>query len=119
MPRVNNAEDIPTKGEKLIIVADLQGILHFRIFDFAGRMVVDTNETQMPDKARQTRGLKSRLYNTEWRYYGVADAVRSIVGHIPEREEYAALDVQLGDWIPGKVSELQDCVGDFCVWGIR
>jgi hypothetical protein len=61
MSSVNDVSDMPTDGKNLIIVADVQNVLHFRIFDADGKRVVDTDENQLPDKAPQIAELKSLL----------------------------------------------------------
>ena len=40
MSPVIDVGDIPTEGKNLIIVADVQGVLHFRTFDADGRLAV-------------------------------------------------------------------------------
>jgi len=59
MYSVNDVNSIPTEGKNLIIVANVQNVLHFRIFDADGKRVVDTDENQLPDKAPQIAKLKS------------------------------------------------------------
>ena len=63
MSSVNDLSDMPTDGKNLIIVADVQNVLHFRIFDADGKRVVDTDENQLPGKAPQIADLKSLLNN--------------------------------------------------------
>ena len=53
--------DIPTKSKSLIIVADVDHVLHFRIFDGDGRMVLDTDEKKMPELARPIDELRTQL----------------------------------------------------------
>ena len=45
MSSVNDVSGIPTEGERLIVVAAVHDVLHFRIFDGDGKMVVDTDES--------------------------------------------------------------------------
>ena len=52
---------IPDKGNTLIIVAILDHVLHFRIFDSNGKMVVDTDEKSVIDQATQIEALRSQL----------------------------------------------------------
>src|SRR5262249_23063597 len=58
---VNDARDLPAAGRELVIVARVQNVLHFRIFDSDGKRVVNTDEKQLLDKAPQIAELKSRL----------------------------------------------------------
>jgi hypothetical protein len=81
---------IPTHGKNLIVVASIEDVLHFRIFDQAGNMVVDTDEKKLSAKAGRIAELKNRLENL-WAPHKLTDeernqiitAVTSIVGHIP------------------------------------
>src|SRR5690606_10676459 len=53
---------VPTSGTNLVVVGtDNDDTLHFRIFDAAGNTVVDTDETQLPDKAAAIAALKQQL----------------------------------------------------------
>jgi hypothetical protein len=61
MSPVNDVNSIPTEGKSLIIVANVQDILHFRAFAADGKKVVDTDESQLLDKAPQIAELKSLL----------------------------------------------------------
>jgi hypothetical protein len=85
---VNNASGIPTTGKSLIIVARVNQVLHFRIFDGAGKMVVDTNTTRLTDQARPIEDLRKQLESlwpphelTNSEKARVIAAVTSIVGH--------------------------------------
>jgi hypothetical protein len=53
MSPVKDVNSIPTSGSRVIRVANVQGVLHFRIVDFPGKLVVDTGENQLRDKAPQ------------------------------------------------------------------
>ncbi len=68
MPAVTNVISIPTKDTNRIIVADVLGVLHFRIFDADDKRVVDTDENQLPGKASEIAGLKTLLTG----FWGVA-----------------------------------------------
>jgi len=61
MPSVNDVSDIPTEGERLIIVAAVHDVLHFRLFDGDGKVVVDTNENGLADQAQQIENLRKQL----------------------------------------------------------
>ena len=47
MPSVKDVSEIPTTGEDLIIVAAVDNVLHFRIFDANGKVAVDTDEKKV------------------------------------------------------------------------
>jgi hypothetical protein len=88
MSPVKDVGDIPTGGKNLIIVAAVDQVLHFRIFDGAGNRVVDTDETKLPRQARPIDDLRKQLASL-WSLQGliksekdrVITAVTSIVGH--------------------------------------
>ncbi len=61
MSSLKGKSDIPAEGKDLIVVADVQKVLHFRIFDAVGKDVVDTDENKLSVKATQMAGLKSLL----------------------------------------------------------
>jgi hypothetical protein len=55
MPAVKDPDDIPTRGNDLVVVADVNGVLYFRIFDGDGKRVLDWAEGLYGDE------LKKRL----------------------------------------------------------
>ncbi len=61
MPSVTNVSGIPTAGDSLVIVANVDHAPHFRIFDGHGNMVVDTDETKLPQQAQRIEDLKKQL----------------------------------------------------------
>jgi multidrug efflux pump len=79
---------LPKEGKDLIIVAAVNQVLHFRIFDGEGNVVVDTGEKSLPAQARQIKELREQLQGL-WPPYEltrndkerVIPAVTSIVGH--------------------------------------
>ena len=88
MPAVNDVSGIPTAGKSLIILAIVDHVLHFRIFDGDGKVVMDTDEKRLTEQARgledlgeQLEGLwpPHKLTNSEKGQ--VIDTVTSIVGH--------------------------------------
>ncbi len=56
-----DASGLPREGKNLIVVADVDKVLHFRSFNGDGKMVVDADETSMPEKAGQIDELKRQL----------------------------------------------------------
>jgi hypothetical protein len=84
---LEDASGIPTAGKSLIIVATVKKVLHFRIFDGDGRMVVDTDETKLATQAGPIDELRKQLENvgpphelTESEKARVIAAVTAIVG---------------------------------------
>jgi hypothetical protein len=44
LPPVRSVEDFPASGRDLIVVGDFYGVLRIRIFDGAGKIIVDIGE---------------------------------------------------------------------------
>ncbi|RUL83085.1 membrane protein insertase YidC [Tautonia sociabilis] len=55
---LQEADAMPKQGERLVVVADVLGVLHVRIFDDEGRRVVDADERQFAAKPTQLARLK-------------------------------------------------------------
>jgi hypothetical protein len=92
MSSVKDAGDIPGGGKNLIIVAAVNRVLHFRIFDGDGKMAADTDETRLTEKAQSIEDLRKQLASlwpphklTVSEKGQVIDAVTSIVGHTLSR----------------------------------
>ena len=90
MSSLNDVSGIPTEGKNLIIVAAVNNVLHFRIFDGDGKVVVDTDEKRLTEQARQIEDLRKQLESlwpphelTRSDKGRVITAVTSIVGHTP------------------------------------
>ena len=88
MSSLNDVSGIPTEGKNLIIVAAVNNVLHFRIFDGDGKVVVDTDEKRLTEQARQIEDLRKQLESlwpphelTRSDKGRVITAVTSIVGH--------------------------------------
>jgi multidrug efflux pump subunit AcrB len=60
MSRLNNLRIIPTTGKSLIYLAEVDDVLHFRIFDADGSMVVDTNENKLREESRPIDEFKKK-----------------------------------------------------------
>ena len=58
---LSHVSGIPRTGKSLIVVAAVDQVLHFRIFDGTGKMVVDTDATSLTQHARQIEDLKRQL----------------------------------------------------------
>jgi hypothetical protein len=88
MSAVSDMSDVPKLGKNVVIVADVDHVLHFRIFDRDGRMIVNTDEKRLKGQARQIEELRKQLKNlwpprelTENEKCEVITAVTSIVVH--------------------------------------
>ena len=98
MSSVNDVNRIPTEGKNLIIVANVQGALHVRAFAADGKRFVDTDESQLPDKAPQITKLESLLSDLrdvpelpQSDKERVISTVTSIVGHTQLENKQVAL----------------------------
>jgi hypothetical protein len=88
MSEVNGVSRIPTEGKNLVVVAAVDQVLHFRIFDRDGKMVLDTDEKRLTERVRPIEALRNRLERL-WPPHeltgnekdGVITAVTSIVDH--------------------------------------
>jgi len=90
MSSVNDVSDIPKEGKNLIIVAAVDNVLHFRMFDGDGKVVVDTDEKRLTEQARQIEDLRKQLVGlwpphqlTGSEQDRVITGVTSTVGHTP------------------------------------
>ena len=88
MTSLKDVSGIPTEGTNLIIVAAVNSVLHFRIFDGDGKVVVDTDEMRLAEQARQIEDLRKQLESlwpprelTRSDKGRVITAVTSIVGY--------------------------------------
>ncbi len=87
---VSDVTDIPKAGKSLVIVAAVKNVLHFRIFDFTGRVIADTDETKLGRQAQQIENLRKQLDSlwlshelTKSEKERVVATVTSIIGNIP------------------------------------
>ncbi len=90
MSSAKNVSDIPRQGRDLMIVAAVGGVLHFRIFDHDGKLVVENDENSLRARTRQIEDLRWHLVGlwpphelTQSEKGRVVTAVTSIVGHDP------------------------------------
>jgi hypothetical protein len=86
----SDVSNIRSSGTNLVIVANVNGELYFRIFDDGGRIIRDTNETLLPKQSEPIADLKRQLDNLRHPYQPtgpeqdrVIAAVTSIVGLTP------------------------------------
>jgi capsular exopolysaccharide synthesis family protein len=122
MSSVKDVRGIPTEGKNGIIVAAVDHVLHFRIFDGDGKMVVDTDEKRLTEQARkidekrlteQTRQIEDLRDQLESFWHRgaltwsendrVITAVTSIVGHtrtthLADVERQTLIARRLEDW---------------------
>ena len=58
---VKHVSGMPTAGRKLVVAADVDHVLHFRIFDDDARLVVETDEKAIMGKAEPLKDLRVQL----------------------------------------------------------
>ena len=61
LTRASALADLPTEGRSLVVVAEIDGALRFRIFDAGGRQVIDVAESDLASQSTAIANLKSRL----------------------------------------------------------
>ena len=61
MASMTDASNIPTEGKNLIIVAAVDDVLHFRIFDRNGKRVNDTDEKKLTKQPQKIENLRKEL----------------------------------------------------------
>jgi hypothetical protein len=61
MPSVDDVHGIPTPDKSQIIVARVKNVLHFRIVDSDGQMIVDTDEAKLTKQPVRIEDLSNRL----------------------------------------------------------
>jgi hypothetical protein len=88
MSALDRKKDIPRAGKRLIVVAAVKDVLHFRIFDGGGKRVVDTDGTKLTTQAGAIEDLRKQLeslWSPHKLTYGerakVRPVITSIVGH--------------------------------------
>lgn len=88
LPSVKDVGGIPAAGKNVIIVAAVNKVLHFRIFDEGGKKVVEADEKQLTGQARPIEDLRKKLASlwaprvlTGSQKGEVIEAVESIVGY--------------------------------------
>jgi Protein of unknown function (DUF3485) len=64
IPSVNNVSSIPTAARNRVIVAEVGNVLHFRIFDGTGKIIVNVDETSLKTQARAIAELRQSLKNS-------------------------------------------------------
>jgi hypothetical protein len=103
MPAVGDINDIPKSAKTLIIVANVRGVLHFRVFDGDGG-TLDADESRLTDEAGTIADLRKRLENLwpprrlgEEEKVQVINAVTSVIGHNPNAK---AIDGEDYTYIP-------------------
>jgi WD40 repeat protein len=88
VPPAAGAGAIPARGNNQVIAADVGHVLHFRIFDSNGKMVVDTDEKKLVNREVEVEGLRKRFKDlwpphvlTRGETGDVLAAVTSLVDH--------------------------------------
>jgi hypothetical protein len=85
---VRNLNQLPARGKDMIVVGSVADVLNFRVFDGAGKKVVDTDEKKLTEQSRQIQDLRSHLAGfgprrapTRTEKDWILAAVTSIVGY--------------------------------------
>jgi hypothetical protein len=107
MPSVKVVSGIPTTGDDLVIVADVDHVLHFRIFDGHGKIVVDTDEKKLTGQARRIDELRKQLEDlwppqkpTQSERVQVNASVASIAGYTwPQLPRWVIVLTSCSHWL--------------------
>ena len=54
-----------TKNDKLVVLADIDHVLHFRIFNREGRIIVDTDENRLKGTPKNSKALRKDIESLE------------------------------------------------------
>jgi hypothetical protein len=73
---VSDISDIPDKGNNLIILANIENVIYFRLFDEDGAIVVDTDETKLPTRTGPIADLR-KLWGNLWVDHTITDEEHS------------------------------------------
>ena len=111
LPGLANPAAIPGAGVSRIVVAEVGDVLHFRIFDVAGKVVVDTDETRLVDRDKELEHLRRRLKDarpprvpTRREEQRIIAAVIPVVDQARSREDDERLEQLLEELIAGSTS---------------
>src|SRR5690242_5296840 len=108
MPPVKDVSDVPSAGTRLIILVVVDQVLHCRIFNDGGTMVVDTDEGRLREQGAPFKDLREQLESlwpphelTESERDRVIAAVTSVVGRIQTVEAMEAKErLAVAYWRP-------------------
>ncbi len=60
-PSLKSIIGYPQDFKRLMVLAEVNGLLHFRVYHADGRLLVDTNEARLASKATEIKDLKSLM----------------------------------------------------------
>ena len=96
---INGRDELPVKGKNLIVLAVVNNVLIFRLFNDGGTIVVDTDETKLTAQAEQLAELKRRLGNL-WPDHTMTDEenyqIISIVALLLARTPPGSFEIGVG-----------------------
>ncbi len=81
MSAVSDVREMPARGKDLMIVAAVDSILHFRVFDSDGDLVVDTDEKRLTKRTPQIEELRKQL-GEMWPPHELSRAEQGWVSHV-------------------------------------
>ena len=80
----SSVDDLPLEDEGLMVIAQIDSELHFRVFDAAGQQLMDAHESELGDQTSALNDLRNRL-NSLWATTNLATSdKRSIVASAGE-----------------------------------
>ena len=104
MPSVKEVNGIPTEGKNLTIVAVVDQVLFFSMFDSDGKRIVNTDEKKLTKQARQIEDLRKKLESL-WLPHELSRSekdqvianVAAIVGQDRSQPDLGSLRARLAD----------------------
>ncbi len=98
LPPVKDVASLPQRGNKLFVVGTVGDELHFRIFGFDGKIVLDTAEKKLTEKTEQIESLKKDL-TALWPPHSLATTEKNyLVSTVASVVGYSLKDVNISDY---------------------
>ncbi len=112
LPAAPNTDSLPTRGNRLAVVAKIDDKLHFRVFDDSGLRSADLNESDLAEKPEEIERLRQTLLTvwppepiSEAQAAEVVAAIGSILGLTTYTLENFSAAFANGRWPRGKLED--------------
>ena len=115
MSALEDVAEIPSAGNDLNIVASVNGVLHFRVFDRQGKLVVDADEKKLSGQAGEIERLKGQLESL-WAPHELSGREKSrLIKAVAEIHDLAPLGLHADDIMARLIPEYRKRVKDAIV----
>lgn len=105
IPSLDDAGAMPGTGRRLIVVADVEGVIHFRVFDPDGEMVADSDEKRQMEA--KSSGEMAAWLGADPEMVENLRAARDLIERL-QAGRIASLRTALADaWPPHELTEKQ------------